>query len=41
VLEAQVDPSILGGVSAQVGSVVYDGSIKSQLTNMRRTLSER
>lgn len=39
VLETKVDPSILGGVSAQVGSVVYDGSIRTQLEEMRRQLA--
>jgi F-type H+-transporting ATPase subunit delta len=38
VLDAKVDPSILGGVSAQVGSVLYDGSLRTQLEELRRTL---
>lgn len=41
VLETKVDPSLIGGVSAQVGSVVYDGSVRSQLEAMRRGLLER
>ncbi len=41
VLETAVDPSLLGGVSAQVGSVVYDGSLKTQLEDMRRQLKQR
>jgi F-type H+-transporting ATPase subunit delta len=41
VLEAQVDPSLLGGVSAQVGSVIYDGSLRTQLNELRRTLQSR
>lgn len=40
VLETRVDPSLLGGVSAQVGSVVYDGSLRSQLEELRRTLRQ-
>lgn len=40
VLEPRVDPSLIGGVTAQVGSVVYDGSIRSQLEEMRRTLKQ-
>ncbi len=40
VLETKVDPKILGGASAQVGSVVYDGSIRSQLEDLRRTLKQ-
>ncbi len=38
VIETSVDPKLLGGVSAQVGSVVYDGSIRSQLDDLRRSL---
>ena len=38
VLETRVDPSLLGGVSAQVGSLLYDGSLKTQLELMRREL---
>jgi F-type H+-transporting ATPase subunit delta len=38
ILEPLVDPSLLGGVAAQVGSVLYDGSIRTQLELMRREL---
>jgi F-type H+-transporting ATPase subunit delta len=38
ILEASVDPSLLGGVVAHVGSLVYDGSVRSQLEELRRTL---
>lgn len=41
VLETTVDPAILGGVSAQVGSVVYDGSLRTQLEELRRQLVSR
>lgn len=34
----RVDPSIVGGVIARVGSVVYDGSITRQLERMRQRL---
>jgi F-type H+-transporting ATPase subunit delta len=40
VLEASVDPGVLGGVSAQVGSVVYDGTLRTQLDAMRRNLAQ-
>ncbi|MDY7230048.1 ATP synthase F1 subunit delta [Hyalangium rubrum] len=40
VLETRVDPSLLGGVSAQVGSVLYDGSVRTQLEQMRRELKQ-
>lgn len=38
VLESKVDPAVLGGVSAQVGSHLYDGTIRTQLESMRRGL---
>ena len=38
IVERVVDPSLLGGVVAQVGSLVYDGSLRSQLEDLRRTL---
>lgn len=37
-LESRVDPTILGGLVAQVGSTVYDGSLKTQLRRMREQL---
>jgi F-type H+-transporting ATPase subunit delta len=39
-METRVDPSILGGLVARVGTVVYDGSIATQLAKMRERLSE-
>ena len=38
VLETRVDREILGGVSAQVGSVVFDGTLRSQLDDLKRAL---
>lgn len=38
VLESKVDPALIGGVSAQVGSMVIDGSVKAQLEQIRRDL---
>jgi F-type H+-transporting ATPase subunit delta len=38
-LEARVDPAILGGVVARVGSVVYDGSVARQLERMKDKLA--
>ena len=35
----RVDPAIVGGVVARVGSVVYDGSIQHQLDRLRETLA--
>lgn len=40
-LQSKVDPKVLGGLSAQVGSVVYDGTLRSQLDELKRTLSQR
>jgi F-type H+-transporting ATPase subunit delta len=41
VLETRVDPSVIGGVAAQVGSTLYDGTLRTQLEQMRRELSSR
>jgi F-type H+-transporting ATPase subunit delta len=38
VLETAVDPSLLGGAVANVGSFQYDGSLKSQLEELGRFL---
>ncbi len=38
VVERSIDPSILGGVVAQVGSKVYDGSLRTQLGELGRQL---
>ncbi|MBN9681021.1 MULTISPECIES: ATP synthase F1 subunit delta [unclassified Corallococcus] len=38
VLETKVDPALLGGVAAQVGGTLYDGSLRTQLEQMRREL---
>ena len=35
-----VDPDILGGVVARIGSTVYDGSVAGHLERMRQTLVE-
>ncbi len=39
-LEPTVEPSLLGGVMAQVGSTVYDGSLKSHLEELRKELKQ-
>ena len=39
-LEVEVDESLLGGVVAYMGSQVYDGSIKNQLTQIKDNLSK-
>ncbi len=35
-----VDPAILGGVVAQIGSTVYDGSIRTQLEQLKTSLKQ-
>jgi F-type H+-transporting ATPase subunit delta len=37
-ISLSVDPELLGGVVARIGSTVYDGSVKTQLTRMRQEL---
>ena len=39
-MTARVDPGILGGVIAKVGTVVYDGSVTHQVERMRQRLME-
>jgi F-type H+-transporting ATPase subunit delta len=41
IVERSVDPELLGGVVARVGSLVFDGSIKSQLEALRRELKQQ
>src|SRR5262245_3817886 len=38
-LDVAVDPSLIGGVVASVGNVVFDGSLRTQLQQLRDTLS--
>jgi F-type H+-transporting ATPase subunit delta len=40
VLETRVDPAIIGGVVARVGSTVYDGSVTRQLEKIKQRLVE-
>jgi F-type H+-transporting ATPase subunit delta len=40
VLQSRVDPSIIGGVVTRLGSTVYDGSVTTQLENMKQALVE-
>jgi len=39
-LAAKVDPGIVGGMVAKVGSTVYDGSVTRQLVKIRERLAE-
>ncbi len=38
VLEVGQDPSLIGGIVTRIGDLVWDGSIKTQLLNMRESL---
>ena len=39
-MEFAVDPSLIGGVVAQVGSTIYDGSVRQQLKAFKGRLTE-
>ena len=39
VMTAATDPSIVGGVVTQIGSTVYDGSVRRQLEKIRERLA--
>lgn len=39
-MEVSVDPSLIGGLVAQVGSTIYDGSIRQQLQTFRNSLTQ-
>lgn len=39
-LDHTVDPALIGGVIAQVGSLVYDGSVRTQLEDLRKSLKQ-
>jgi F-type H+-transporting ATPase subunit delta len=40
ILDRAVDPALIGGVVAQVGSLVFDGSVRTQLQDLRRNLKQ-
>jgi len=40
-LRFQVNPELLGGVTARIGSTLYDGSLRGQLEELRRELTEQ
>ena len=39
-ISSRIDPGIIGGVVARIGSTVYDGSVNGQLARMRQKLLE-
>ncbi len=38
ILEIEQDPTLIGGIVTRIGDLVLDGSIKTQLLNMRESL---
>ncbi len=39
-LTCTVDPKLIGGAITRVGSTVYDGSLRNQLTQLRRQMAQ-
>jgi F-type H+-transporting ATPase subunit delta len=39
-MESRMDPDLLGGLVVQMGSTIFDGSIRTQLAEMKRRLAE-
>jgi F-type H+-transporting ATPase subunit delta len=39
IVNAAVNPELIGGVVARVGSTVYDGSVRSRLESLGRRLA--
>ena len=39
-MQVSVDPALIGGLVAQVGSTIYDGSIRQQLQTFRNSLTQ-
>lgn len=38
IMDIKVDPELIGGVVARVGSIIYDGSIRTQLNNIKNNI---
>jgi F-type H+-transporting ATPase subunit delta len=38
ILQVEKDPELIGGIITKIGDLVWDGSIKTQLSNLRETL---
>ena len=39
-MEISIDPSLIGGLVAQVGGTIYDGSIRQQLQTFKNSLTQ-
>lgn len=40
-LEIEIDPELIGGAVAKVGDLVFDGSLRTQLTQLRSNLTAK
>lgn len=40
IIEAKVDPSIIGGFKAKIGDMLIDASIRNRLETLRKSLAE-
>jgi F-type H+-transporting ATPase subunit delta len=40
IMEVETDASLIGGVVARIGGMVYDGSVKTQLERLKETLAK-
>jgi F-type H+-transporting ATPase subunit delta len=40
IMEVETDSSLIGGVVARIGGMVYDGSVKTQLERLKETLAK-
>jgi F-type H+-transporting ATPase subunit delta len=40
IMEVETDSSLIGGVVARVGGMVYDGSVRTQLEQLKETLAK-
>jgi F-type H+-transporting ATPase subunit delta len=40
-LDESVDPNLLGGAIASVGGLVFDGSLRTQLRQLRTSLTKQ
>ena len=39
-VSVEVDPALIGGIVAQVGDLVFDGSLRTQLHQLRTNLTK-
>lgn len=38
VLDVKIDPSVIGGIVARLGGVIYDGSLRTQIGNIKKNI---